>query len=188
MKEEWRPVEGTNNYLYVSNLGRVRSNWRKGKILKPTPDQRGYLRLKVTTKYFSKPFKVHRLVAQAFIPNPDNLPQVNHIDGNKANNRVDNLEWMSNRDNAHHAIRTGLWTNSLEATHRAALSKRIPLYSIDIITGERRDFESVSKAERFFNSRHISDVLNGKRNKAAGQHFYKKEGDSNGSEVENSTD
>ena len=107
MIEEWRPIEGYEGLYEVSSYGRVRSldkyvksgygsyRLRKGKILSPGIRPDGYL--VVSLQY--KMFRVHRLVAQAFILNPDNLSQVNHKDENKANNRVDNLEWCDSKYN-----------------------------------------------------------------------------------------
>ena len=79
-------------------------NKTNGHILKPQPNGKGYLRVSI-----SKQLKfVHRLVAEKYIPNPENLPQVNHIDGNKLNNSVENLEWVSNQENRNHAVENDL--------------------------------------------------------------------------------
>lgn len=174
MKEIWKPIEITDGRIEVSSDGRFKSNLRDGRILKLTKDTKGYLRLTVTIDGHKYCFKAHREVAKAFIDNPDGLPQVNHIDGNKTNNSVANLEWSSNLNNCRHAIDSGLWTNVFDAAQRANTSRKTPIRSVDIKTGEERNFESVSEAERFFNTRHISDVLNGKRNAAAGQRFYRR--------------
>ena len=79
-------------------------NKRNGHKVKPQPNGKGYLRASIGGKLRF----VHRLVAEKYIPNPDNLPQVNHKDGNKLNNSVDNLEWVSNQQNRDHAIKNGL--------------------------------------------------------------------------------
>lgn len=79
-------------------------NLKTGRILKPQPNNKGYLRVQLCGKrYF-----VHRLVAEKYIPNPNNLEQVNHKDGNKNNNAVENLEWVSNQTNRTHAVENGL--------------------------------------------------------------------------------
>lgn len=79
-------------------------NKTNGRVLKPQPNGKGYLRVSISKKLQF----VHRLVAEKYIPNPDNLPQVNHKDGNKLNNNVENLEWVSNSENRKHAVDTGL--------------------------------------------------------------------------------
>lgn len=89
MKEIWRPISFDTNYL-VSNLGRVK-NRIKDKTLKPCL-KNGYSYVKLTGQ---KSYRVHRLVALEFIENPKNLPQINHKDHNRQNNRIDNLEWCS---------------------------------------------------------------------------------------------
>lgn len=173
--EEWKVVEGTEGLLEVSSEGRVRSNMRDGRVLKQQLDNKGYHRISVTIKRRNMHFKVHRLVATAFIPNPLSLPQVNHIDGDKSNNKAANLEWVTNIQNAHHAMESGLWGNVLSASCRTNEQRMTPIYSVNCKTGETKRFDSVSAAERFFGTRHISDVLNGKRSKAAGHRFYREE-------------
>lgn len=118
--EEWRQVTGTEGGYEVSNLGRVRSMKRYrgqiGRIMPQTiqPSGRGgkltyyAVTLWVHNKAWCR--KVHRMVAEAFIPNPDNLPQINHKDGNKLNNHATNLEWCTARQNTAHAWLTGLAT------------------------------------------------------------------------------
>lgn len=95
--EEWKDIIGFEGFYQVSNFGKVR-NCVTGKILKPGLQGKGYY--SVTLK--RKGYKVHRLVAIAFIPNPNNLPIVNHKDENKLNNNADNLEWCDNRYNCNY--------------------------------------------------------------------------------------
>lgn len=94
--------------LFITKEGRVISMKRDCRVLKTQIDKKGYCRLTTTHNRKHETFKVHRLVAKTFIPNPKNLATVNHKDGNKNNNHVDNLEWMSNTDNMRHAYRTGI--------------------------------------------------------------------------------
>lgn len=94
------------NYL-ISECGTVVNN-RTGRVLKPDITNRGYKRITVCKNNRVKRFAVHRLVALLFIPNPDNLPTVNHKDGNKLNNCKSNLEWMTQRENQDHAIKNNL--------------------------------------------------------------------------------
>lgn len=170
----WKAIEGTNGMIEVSDDGRVRSLLRgKPYVLKTQPDKKGYHRLRITINREKLSFKLHGEVAKAFIPNPDNLPQVNHIDGNKDNNSVSNLEWCTNRENAHHAIDSGLWNSVIEGARRENESRKKAI--MGYYAGENtccsRRFESVAEAERYLNSRHISDVLKGKRSHVKGWTF-----------------
>ena len=96
-KEIWKPsvVAG----FLVSNRGRIKSS-RSGRIMKLDKEEKGYIRFSVRVCGQFKHFAVHRLVALAFIPNPLKKPQVDHIDGNKNNNKADNLRWCTNKENA----------------------------------------------------------------------------------------
>ena len=112
MTEVWKPIiikkngevyDFTGKYE-VSNHGRVKSLHRGGmRILKIKPNKQGYKQARLQKNGKDKLFSVHRLVATAFIPNPDNLPVVNHIDENPSNNRVDNLEWCTQQHNTQHS-------------------------------------------------------------------------------------
>lgn len=110
-KEIRKSIKGFENYL-ITNHGNVISlKFEKEKILKSNNDRKGYLLLNLYNKGIAKTCKVHRLVATAFIPNPNNKPEVNHKDGNKQNNCVDNLEWVSKSENHLHAFKLGLRDN-----------------------------------------------------------------------------
>lgn len=105
MLEIWKQIKEYPRYS-VSNLGRVKNN-NTDKVLKGYMDFKGYQRVCIHCRDegIRKDLKVHRLVAEAFVPNPDNKPQVNHIDGNKQNNAASNLEFCTNQENQLHAYR-----------------------------------------------------------------------------------
>lgn len=111
-QEQWKPIQEFNNEYEVSNLGRVRSMKRYGgqvwRIMPQTKQHHGYhaVMFWMNNKAYCR--KVHRLVAQYFLPNPDNLKEVNHIDGNKDNNHVSNLEWCTRSHNVKHSFYTGI--------------------------------------------------------------------------------
>ena len=121
IKEIWKPIKGFQDIYEASNLGRIRSKdhlingnnnnkvLKKGKILKNQLSIKGYLQVSLMTqpkiKYNTG---VHRLVALAFIPNPNHYPQVNHKNGIKTDNRVENLEWCSASENVTHAVKNRL--------------------------------------------------------------------------------
>lgn len=103
LKVEWKLIEGFDGIYSVSNYGEVRNN-KTGRLMKPIKNEKGYLRVGLTTNGKLKCMRVHRLVAQAFIHNPDNKPEVNHIDFNKENNCVSNLEWVTGKENTKHSL------------------------------------------------------------------------------------
>lgn len=103
MQEIWRDIEGFGGCYQVSNLGRVKSlKFGKEKILTPTINSSGYYHTCLRKDGRSVTVYIHRIVAQAFLPNPDNLPLINHKDEDKTNNRVENLEWCSAYYNLHY--------------------------------------------------------------------------------------
>lgn len=166
----WKTIEGTNGMIEVSDDGQIRSLLRgEPYVLKSNKDAKGYHRINITINRIKIGYKVHREVAKAFIPNPYNLPQVNHKDGNKDNNNVSNLEWVSNQQNAHHAIENGLWKSVFDGAKRE--NERRKKAVIGICGEKTMRFESVADAERYIGSRHISDVLKGKRSHAKGWTF-----------------
>ena len=129
--ETWRDIEGYEGSYQVSDLGNVRSvdrvdasgNKRKGRPRKLTVDRYGYHVVGLTRDSVMKYLKVHRLVAQAFIPNPDNKPDVNHINGVKTDNRVSKLEWCTPKENTRHAIEMGLYNPVGESGSNAKLTE-----------------------------------------------------------------
>ena len=113
--EIWKDIEGYEGLYQVSTCGNVKSlpkvrrngtgtYIQKEKLLKPSNTSTGYKKVELCKDGKRKSFKVHRLVAQAFIPNPENKREVNHIDGNKHNNNVNNLEWVTSSENKLHAF------------------------------------------------------------------------------------
>lgn len=109
-KEIWKDVVGYEGLYQVSNLGRIKSGYKP--IILQSGVCRGYLIVNLYKNKKGLSRKVHRLVAQAFIPNPENKPTVNHKDGNKQNNCVDNLEWATVKEQNIHANKTGLMENA----------------------------------------------------------------------------
>ena len=158
MQEVWKDIKGYEGMYQVSNFGRVKSFDRYdkhgalwlGKILSNKPQKTGYVNVKFSVDGKRSVKLVHRLVAEAFIPNIENKPEVNHKDGNKSNNKVSNLEWVTSRENTLHGIEKGLIKYNKEALARgqkksAELMKRkVRQVSID---GESlREFNSIKEA------------------------------------------
>lgn len=166
--EEWKQIDDTQ--FYISNMGRIK-NIETGNILKATPNPKGYLCINVTVNRVKRNLKPHRLVGEYFIPNPNNKPQINHKNGIKTDNRVENLEWCTNYENAHHAMEHNLWGNVFAASKRANEKKAFKIKAIKIKTGEETIFPSIAAAERACNTRHVAQVARGLRAKANGYTF-----------------
>ena len=126
-QEQWKPIERFNGEYMVSNFGRVRSLKRhKDRIMPQTIQRRGYLACTFWMNNKAKCVKVHRLVAETFIPNPNNLPEINHIDGDKLNNLASNLEWCTRSQNVKHSFDIGLKTpHRWTADERKAISNAL---------------------------------------------------------------
>lgn len=131
MDEIWVPIRAYEHRYEVSNMGDVRSNYfGEFKLLKPRTVKGGYKRVALYANRRVIDFSVHRLVANAFIPNPKGLPQINHIDGNKLNNLSSNLEWCDARHNQLHAVALGLITHQIGESHHMSPFKNEDIFAI----------------------------------------------------------
>lgn len=173
MEEEWRDIKGYEGLYQISSKGQVKSLARpckgfgdyyaKERIKKISRDGVGYCRVALSKNGKKKHILVHRLVAKAFIPNPDNLPEVNHKDENKENNYVDNLEWCTPKYNSNYGNRN----EKLREINRRYFKA---VYQIDKNTGEIiKLWECIREASRKLSIRDhlISRVCKG-RNETAG--------------------
>lgn len=184
VNETWRDIPGYEGRYRVSSIGNIMS---VGHI---TIDKRGVPRRlpdKILSIAYGKNdrygyghvslcntrFWVHRAVALAFLPNPDNLPQVNHKDGNKKNNRIENLEWCSARDNLLHAFKTGLHPN--EAFEKDAGKRAVIVTSPN---GETMRFSTVNEASVFLGYKwpsNLSTDMHKNNGKCRGGFFVRRE-------------
>ena len=155
MEEIWRPINGYQGLYQVSDQGKVRSlKFGKERIMKNIRNKDGYLRIGLRKNGEHKLYLVHRLVAQTFIQNPQNLPEVNHKDENKDNNSVQNLEWCSSKYNANFGTR-----NQRQAEK---LSKPILQYTkYGAFVREWKSATDVQRNIGFF-CQNISSCCNGK--------------------------
>jgi hypothetical protein len=109
-----KAIRGYEGFYSVESDGRVWTH-RRNKYLNPGSGSSGYLSVTITRDGKPKAFSIHRLVAMAFIDNPEGKPQVNHKDGNKLNNSADNLEWVTNSENMRHAVKSGLYSGGVSS-------------------------------------------------------------------------
>lgn len=174
MVEEYKIIDGYEDYM-ISNYGKV-FNIKRGKFLKLSKNKDGYFVVNLYKNGKLKHFRVHRLVAKAFIPNPDNLDTVDHI-GSKTDNRVCNLRWLSNYDNISRfhreqkteEQRTHYRENIKRATEKASEVNKKPVICLE--TG--KIYESARQAEKELNINHncISGVCRGELKQTHGLHF-----------------
>ena len=149
MKEIWKPIAGYEGRYEISNMGNVASlKFARGenrRLLKQSKNTWGYSQVTLSKNKEKRNKVVHRLVAEAFIDNPNNLPQVNHIDENKSNNRADNLEWCDSEHNVNHGSRTARVSNTLKKPVIATLPD-----------GTEEYYKSVKDAAEILNISHTS--------------------------------
>lgn len=171
MEEVWKDIKGFEGLYQVSNLGRVRSldryvdygysiAYRKGKIMKAGKISNGYMQVELTNGKKIIHALVHRLVAEAFIPNPYNLPQVNHKDEKTSNNSVDNLEWCTSKENINYG--TGIKRRSQKLS--------VKVVKCDMNGNEIEEFSSIQEASRItrISAGNICLCCKGKREQASG--------------------
>lgn len=103
INEIWKDIDGYNGLYQISSLGRVRN--KKGRLISPRKKWNGYIEVQLYKASKKKHYQIHRLVAEAFIPNPNNLPQINHKNEIKFDNRLENLEWCDNSYNVNYSKR-----------------------------------------------------------------------------------
>ena len=156
MKEIWKDIPEYLGYYQVSNKGRVRSLTRtikasrgngtrtmQGRILVNIVDEHSYLKVQLSYKGKVKKHYVHRLMAKQFIPNLENKPYINHIDFDRTNCTIDNLEWCSQKENISHSRKAGRYPDRKGIRNVKQLK---PVYGINVKTGERIDFDCCQDA------------------------------------------
>lgn len=153
-QEKWSAID---SHYCVSTLGRIKSI-RTGRILKPLKTTTGYYMIQLSNNGVKKQYKIHRLVASAFIENHENKPEVNHIDGNPLNNMVYNLEWVTRSENVKHAYEIGL------------NKKNRPVAAMDLSGNTLKIYKSARDAEQDgYSNQLIAKCCNGKRRKHKGR-------------------
>ena len=166
MKEIWKDIDEYEGIYQVSNLGRVK-RVTSDRILKGCKRTDGYLGLRLSKNNIVSNKLIHRIVAQAFIPNSEIKPEVNHIDEDKTNNKVTNLEWVTRTENNNHGTRN----------ERSSKSRSISIIVTNLTTGESTEFCSGKDCARQLGltQQGITNVLKGRRKQTGGYTFEYKE-------------
>ena len=171
MEEKWVYVGGYEDRYMISSWGRVKSIERineygrriRERILKPGLAGKGYMQVNFWNKGRQIHKKIHRLVAETFIAGRKMGYEVNHIDGNKLNNDISNLEWVSHSDNMRHAIKIGLWDYFGDNSPKAKITD-IDVNSIITRHDNGEPFTSIA-TDYPVTSRYVSQICNGERRK-----------------------
>ena len=185
--EKWLPVVGYEGIYEVSNTGHVRGLRRPknnnggvqiipGRMMTERKNHKGYMTVHLSKDGVQKRVSVHRIVAMAFVENPDGKEQVNHIDGNKLNNRAENLEWVTNNENMQHAIKNGLvnYAPMLRAAHSKEARAKIARSQQKMVRrSDGKIYESVKEAAKDNSVCHsaISANIHGKSKFCVGYKF-----------------
>lgn len=162
--EIWKDIKGYDGIYKVSNLGRIKSI-RNNKILKLYKNKKNnYISVHFSLKNKQKNIRVHRLVAQAFIPNMLNKPYINHKDGNKQNNNANNLEWCTQKENVQHAI------NILGRDYSKGIEKMHLKNYVKVRREDGKIYNSIKEAKKDIGNMnaHIVEVCQGKLKKTCG--------------------
>jgi hypothetical protein len=190
----WKEIPGFDGLYFANENGQIKSAdrqrkivsngkqsfyTRKGKILKPCLNSNGYYCVSISDKsQKERVYVVHRLVAKTFLENPENKQQINHKDGNKLNNSVENLEWATAKENIDHAFFAGLnkgskpWLGKTGSSH----NRSIPVIRCDKSGNEIERYDSITEAAKHFGSiPHITSCIKGKR-KSCGGYVWKRAG------------
>lgn len=176
INETWKPVVGYEDKYLVSNIGRVKSIIFKRHFIKKTRLlNMGYFGISITTSINNiktrKNLLIHRLIALAFIPNPENKKEVNHINGIKTDNRIENLEWVTPSENQIHSCRVLGNKSHLVALKYSILKVRVGVTQLTVNGKYVNSFNSISDAGRYLKLKtwsHISSCCMGKRSSAYG--------------------
>lgn len=160
IKEQFKPIKGYEGLYEVDNLGSIK-NTKTNRILKPITNKIGYnvVNLRKNNKTINQ--KIHRLISIAFIPNLKNKPQVNHINGIKTDNRIENLEWATAKENSNHAQRTGL-CDAGNISRGLILEKKNNKQTLDLYTGIV--FDSMKQACESLNLKYSTQGMRMQRN------------------------
>ena len=173
MEEIWKPIKNYEKFYEVSNLGNVKSK-RRNIILKYNINNKGRPYVNLFKNKKAKTRTIHRLVAETFIPNIENKETVNHKDGNKLNNCINNLEWATRSENQLHAYNIGLQKPNKPMLNKKGklnpLSKKVIQY--DLNGNFIKEYSSYTEATQQTNINHIGDCCNGKF-KRAGKYIWK---------------
>lgn len=186
MEEIWKDIEGYEGLYQISNLGRVKSLFRtyttksknqftefimthkvNEKIIKQSVNKMGYYQVCLYNKEKKKNMLVHRLIAEAFIPNPENKPTVNHIDGNTKNNSLNNLEWATMQEQINHSVNV---LNHKRVITKKCRDKQIQLHERQVKRSDGIIYKSIKTASNGNETlrKQINDCCKGRRKTAGG--------------------
>lgn len=181
MNELWKNIDGYGGRYMVSSYGNIKSMvYNLPRLLAPDKGSRGYMRVTLCNKTQMKRFLVHRLVAVAFVHNPENKPHVNHIDNNPSNNNVSNLEWATRAENIQHAVKQGRKPSYNKGRFGANCKWSIPVLQYSKEGVLLKEWPAQSEAARSLGilAHSISEACRGVKNTTGGFVWkYKSEAD-----------